>query len=124
MIETVPIFTRLTEPLVYVNSVELSEIDEITCDKTLIQNLNHANCKLTFHTSGDFPYLFAGQYSKFMVCCRFRTRDNNGTNANANITLASNWFSYLFEDAQLRLGGVTIEHNRHLGVVIDVLPHG
>ena len=55
-----------------------------------------------------------------MVRCRFRTRDNNATNANTNITLASNWFSYLFEDAQLRLGGATIEHNRHLGVVTDV----
>ena len=36
MIETVPIFTRLKEQLVYNNSVEKSEIDEKTCDKTLI----------------------------------------------------------------------------------------
>ena len=58
-----------------------------------------------------------------MVRYRFRTRDNNATNANANITLASNWFSYLFEDAQLRLDGATIEHIRHLGVVTDVFYH-
>ena len=120
MIETVPIFTRLNEPLVYDNSVEQSGIDEIPCDKTSIQNLNQANGKLRFHFSGDFPYLLAGQDSGFMVRCRFCTRDNNATNANVNITLASNWFSYLFEDTQLRLGGATIEHIRHLGVVTDV----
>ena len=123
MIETVPIFTRLNEPLVYDNSVEQSEIDEIPCDKTSIQNLNQANGQLRFHYSGDFPYLLAGQDSGFMVRCRFRTRDNNAKNANANITFASNWFSYLFEDAQLRLGEATIEHIRHLGVVTDVFYH-
>ena len=120
MIETVPIFTRLNDSLVYDNSVKQSEIDEIPCDKTSIQNLNQANGQLRFHYSGDFFYLLAGQDSKFMVRCRFCTRDNNAKNANANITLASNWFSYLFEDAQLRLGGATIEHIRHLGVVTDV----
>ena len=39
---------------------------------------------------------------------------------NSNITLASNWFGYLFEDVQLRLGGTTLEHVRHLGVVTNV----
>ena len=58
-----------------------------------------------------------------MVRCRFRTRDNNNTNAIANIRLSSNWFSYLFEDAHLRLGGATIEHISHLGVVTDVFYH-
>ena len=104
MSDTVPIFSRLNEPLVYDNNVELSEIDDIPCDKTSIQNLNQANGQLRFHYSGDCPYLLAGQDIGFMVRCRFRTRDNNGTYANANITFASNWFSFLFEDAQLRLG--------------------
>ena len=90
MIETVSIFTLLNEPLVYDNSVEQSEIDEIPCNKTSIQNLNQANGQLRFHYSGDFSYFLAGQDSGFMVRCRFRTRDNNGTKANANITLASN----------------------------------
>ena len=36
MIETVPIFTRLNKRLVYDNSVEQSEIDEIFWDKTSI----------------------------------------------------------------------------------------
>ena len=121
MIETVFIFTRFNELLVYDNSIEKSEIDEIPCDKTSIQNLNQANGQLRFHYSDDFSYLHAGQDSGFMVRCRFCTKDNNATNANANITLASNWFSYLFEDAQLRLGGATIEHIRYLGVVTDVL---
>ena len=51
MIETVPLFTRLNEPLVYDNSVEQSEIDEIPCDKTSIQNLNQANNQLIFYYS-------------------------------------------------------------------------
>ena len=34
--EITPIFTRLDEPLVYDNSVEGTEIDEIPCDKTSI----------------------------------------------------------------------------------------
>ena len=93
MIETVPIFTRLIEPLVYDNSVEQNEIDEIPCDKTSIQNLNQANGQLRLHFSRDFPYLLAGQDSGFMVRCRVRTRDNNSTNANANISLTSNCFS-------------------------------
>ena len=58
-----------------------------------------------------------------MVRCRFCTRDNYATNANANITLTSNWFSYLFEYSLLRLGGVTIKHIRHLAVVTDVFYH-
>ena len=85
--------------------------------------MNQANGQLRFYFSGDFPYLLAGQDSGYMVRCTFRTRDNNATNANANITLASSWFSYLFEDAQLRLAGSTIEHTRHLGVVTDVFYH-
>ena len=75
------------------------------------------------HYSGDFPYLLACKESGFIVRCRFRTRDNNNTNTNANITFASNWFLYLFEDAQLILVGAIIEHIRHLGVGTDVFYH-
>ena len=45
---TIPIFTRLNEPLVYDNSVKQSEIAVIFCDKTSIQNLKQANGKLRF----------------------------------------------------------------------------
>ena len=123
MIETVHIFTRLNELLVYDNSVEQCEIDEIPCDQTSIENQNQANGQIRFHFSKDFPYLLAGQDSGFMVRYRFCSKDNNATNANANITFASNWLSYLFEDAQLRLAGSTIEHIRHLGVVTNVFYH-
>ena len=85
--------------------------------------MNQANGQLRFHYSGDFPYLLARQDIGFMVRCRFRTKDNHATNANANITFASNWFLYLFEDAQLKLAGSTIEHSLHLGVVTDVFYH-
>ena len=41
--ETAPIFTRLYEPIVYDNSNEATELDEISCDRTSINNLNQAN---------------------------------------------------------------------------------
>ena len=61
--------------------------------------------------------------SGFLVKCRFRTRDKNNTNMNAAITLASNWFGYLFEEAILRLEGNCVEHVRQLGIVCDVFYH-
>ena len=30
--ETVPIFTRLDEPIIYDTSIEATELDEISCD--------------------------------------------------------------------------------------------
>ena len=41
--ETVPIFTKLDEPIIYDTSIEQSEIDEIQCDRSSIANLNQAN---------------------------------------------------------------------------------
>ena len=38
---------------------------------------------------------------------------------NASITLASNWFGYLVDEAILRLGGNCVEHVRSFGVVMD-----
>ena len=61
--------------------------------------------------------------SGFLVKCRFRTRDNNNTNLNASITLASIWFGYLFDEAMLRLEGNCVEHVRQLGIVSDVFYH-
>ena len=112
--ETVPIFTRLDALIVYDNSVEGTEIDEIPCDNTSIQNLNQANNQFRFHYNGDFGYLMASPDSWFLVKYGYRTRDNNAPNMNSNITLASNWFGYLFKVIQLRLGGTTLEHIRHL----------
>ena len=41
----------------------------------------------------------------------------------APITLASNWFNYLFNEAILTLGGNCVEHVRQLGIVSDVFYH-
>lgn len=46
--------------------------------------------QLKFHYSDYIPNLFAGLDNGCMVHCRFCTRDNNATNNNANINLASN----------------------------------
>ena len=42
--------------------------------------------------------------SGFLVKFCFRTRNNNATDMNAPITLSSNWFGYLHNEAILRLG--------------------
>ena len=61
--------------------------------------------------------------SGFIAKCRFRTRNNKATDMTASITLASNWFGNLFDEAILRLGGNCVEHVRNLGVVIDTFFH-
>ena len=63
--ETVPIFTRLDEPIVYDTSIEQSEIDEIQCDRSSIANLNQANTQFKFFYHGDFPYLLSSSDSVF-----------------------------------------------------------
>ena len=108
--QTIPIYAQLNTPLVYDNSIEATEIDEIPCDKPSFQQLNQANTKFKFHYTGDFPYLLSSPDIGFIIRSRFRAKDNNATNMNSNITLASNWFSYLFDNVQLRLGGQTREH--------------
>ena len=119
--ETVPIFTRLDEPIVYDNRIETTELDEISCDRTLINNLNQANTNFKFFYPGDFPNLLSSSDSGFLVKCRFRTLDNNATNMNSNITLSSNWFGYLFENVQLCLGGQVIEHINNPAIVMDIV---
>ena len=97
--KTVPIFTRLDEPIIYDTSIEQSEIDEIQCDRSSIANLNQANTQLKFYYAADFGYLMSSPDSGFLVKCRFRTRNNNATDMNAAITLSSKLFGYLFDVA-------------------------
>ena len=122
--ETLPIFAKLDEPLVYDTSVEATEIDEIPCDKPNVAQLNQANSQFKFHFTGDFSYLLSSPDTGFIIRCRFRTRLNNHNNMNANITLSSNCFEYLFNDMQLRLGGQIIEFVQYPGVVMDTLSYG
>jgi hypothetical protein len=120
---TVPIFIKLDEPLVYDTSIEATEIDEIPCDKTTVEQLNQANTQFKFHYTGDFSYLLSSPDTGFIIRCRFRTRLNNANNMNANISLASNWIGYLFNDAEIRLGGQSIERINNPGIVMDVFYH-
>ena len=121
--ETVPIFTRLDEQIVYDTSIEQTELDEIQCDRSSVANLNQANTQLKFYYAADLGYLLSSMDSGFLVKCRLRTRNNNATDMNAAITLSSNWFGYLFDEAILRLGQNCVEHVRQLGIVSDVFYH-
>ena len=121
--ETVSIFTSLVQELIYDTSVDQSEIDEIQCDRSLIANLNQSNTQLKFYYAADFGYLMSSPYSGVLVKCRLSTKENNNTSMNASITLASNWFSYLFDEAILRLVGNCVEYVRQLGIFCDVFYH-
>ena len=57
--ETTPIFAQLSTPLVYVNSIEATEIDDIPCDKPSVQQLNQTNTQFKFYYTGDFSYLLS-----------------------------------------------------------------
>ena len=61
--------------------------------------------------------------SGFLVKCRLTTRNNNATDMNAAITLAFNWFCYLFYKAILRLGQNCVEPVTQLAIVSDVFYH-
>ena len=39
---------------------------------------------------------------------------------NSNVTLTSNWFGYLFDNVQLRLGGQVIEYINNPSIVMDI----
>ena len=88
--QTIPIYAQHNTPLVYNNLIEATEIDEIPCDKPSVQQLNQANTQFKFHYTGDFSYLLSSPDTVFIIRSLFRTRDNNATNMNSNITLASN----------------------------------
>ena len=57
MIEIVPIFTKLDKPVVYDTSVIGTEIDEVSCDKISIANLNQAYNQFKPYYSTDIDYL-------------------------------------------------------------------
>ena len=120
MSELTTIYAQLDQPVVYDNSIIKTEIDEVSCDKISIANLNQANNQFKFYYSADFDYLVSFPNTGFLLKARFCTRNNNNTDANANIILASNRFCYLFNDISLRLGGQVIESIHSPGVLLDV----
>ena len=121
--ETLPIFAKVGEPLFYDTSIKATEINEIPCDKHNVAKQDRANSQFKFHYTGDFSYLLSSSDSGFIIRCRVRTILNYHNNMNANITFLSNWFEYLFNDAQLRLGGQQIEFVQYFGIVMDRFYH-
>ena len=121
----VPKFLRLEEPIIYDTTVERSEILQIGSIQSTIQSLNDVNSQLTFSYNGDFMSRLSSPDTGFLVKLRFRTRSGNPlANAHeADITLASNVFGYLFNMATLKLGGTIIEQIKYPGIVMDAFFH-
>ena len=53
MNEITPIFTRLDQELIYDTSIEQTELDEISCDRSSINNLNQANNQFKFYYAAE-----------------------------------------------------------------------
>ena len=78
---------------------------------------------MKFHYTGDFSYSLSSTDTGFIIRSQFRTMDNNATNMNSNITLATIWFGYVFDNVQFRLSGQSIEHIHNPGIVMDTFFH-
>ena len=123
MTSILPEFAQLDNKIIYDTSVERTEIIELPCSKTTIPSLNQQNSQLNFAYNGDFLYRLSSPNSGFLFKFRFRTQRNNANDRNANITLASNFFGYMFDQATLKLGGQIIEQIRFPGIVMDCFYH-
>ena len=53
----------------------------------------------------DFAFPLSSSDSGILVKTCLLTKNNNAINMISNITLLSNWFCYLFDNVQRRLGG-------------------
>ena len=121
--DVLPEFVRVDEPVFYDNSIERTEIIEVPCSKSTLQALNAGNSQFSFVYNGEFLYRLGSPIHRIHIRYRFRTRQGANNARDANVSLASNFCGYLFDQATLKLGGTVIEQIRHPGIVMDVFYH-
>ncbi len=119
-IETLPTFLRVEDPILYSDALTRTNLIEVPCSKTSFASLNEANSQLLFTFTGNCYYRLSSPNTGFLIKFRFRTRSAGGNDRTANITLASNFFGYLFNRATLQLGGTIIEEIRFPGIIMDI----
>src|SRR3977135_1837097 len=96
-------------------------------------NLNQ-NTDISFHFADTTKFLnLASNQSGFIVNIRFKTQEKAAAARAAgdpfldvhgcNITLANSWFSHLWGNAKISLGGTEIENINHFGTVFETLSH-
>ena len=89
---------------------------------------------VTFSFSDSLSFLnLSSNQSGFIVSIKFKTQHKPaGAHAagdlwvdheQANITLANSWFSHLWDNAKLYIGGTEIETINHFGTVFETLSH-
>src|SRR5437773_5174498 len=94
-------------------------------------NLNQ-NTDITFHFADTTKFLnLASNQSGFIVNIRFKTQHKPAgargggdpwiDNEPANITLSNSWFSHLWSNVKISLGGTEIENINHFGTVFETL---
>jgi hypothetical protein len=77
------------------------------------QNLNQGNTQLRFRYSGDDLCRIGSPRSGIYAKIGFRTRLNNNNNTNAQISLSSNFFSYMFSQVQLTIGNCVLRTDKY-----------
>lgn len=121
--KSMPEFVELLNTYEYSTDVQRLELDEVPCSKTTQAELNRGNAQLQFIYKGVNLYRPSSSKSGFHIRFRFRTRVGVNNNSGANITLASNFFGYLFDRVELKLGSTKVEEINFPGIVMDTFYH-
>src|SRR3977135_261986 len=125
-----PIIYKLWKGLQVDNSTikENLIIDNPAVGNTAI-NLNQ-NTDISFHFADTTKFLnLASNQSGFIVNIRFKTQNRPAAadpwvdSRPSNISLSNSWFSHLWGNAKISLGGTEIENINHFGTVFETLSH-
>ena len=107
----------------YDDFTERKQIIEIPCSRDGIQNLNTDQCQLLFHCDGSYLYNLNSYFTGFMCRVVFLPALGSNPEMVANVTLASNFFGYLFSRMALRIKNVEVENIINPGIVMDIFYH-
>ena len=112
-------FAQLNTPLVYHILIEVTKIDKIPCDKPSVYKIYSSKYSVQILLHCRFFVFVVFTWQSFYFWSRDRTKNNNDTNMNSNITLLVNLFGYLFDNVQFWLNNQTIEQIHNLEIVIN-----
>src|SRR6266853_1514676 len=106
--EIVPHYMILTQPQLYSNSIEKINIQRLSASNNA-NNLDGTGQQIQFHKGRTNDYIRLGD-SYIEVTFSYTTQTPVGTAADAaDITFENDFFSKLFDNVELRIGGCPIE---------------
>src|SRR6266853_99074 len=106
--DVVPHYTILTQPQLYCNSIEKINVQRLLASNNA-NNLDAGGQQIQFHKGRTNDYIRLGD-SYIEVTFSYSTQTPVGTAADAaDITFENDFFSKLFDNVELRIGGCPIE---------------